>query len=42
MINEKDKRCEYCGFDGMYTYVSKQKREESENKVNQQVLIRVV
>ena len=32
MINEKDKKCEYCGFDGIHTYVSKQKRTESENK----------
>ena len=32
MINEKDKKCEYCGFDGIQTYVSKQKRTESENK----------
>ncbi|MBD5136117.1 MAG: hypothetical protein HDT39_09200 [Lachnospiraceae bacterium] len=30
MINKKDTKCGYCGFDGIHTYVSKQKRTESD------------
>lgn len=32
VINENDRKCEYCGFDGIHTYVSKQKRTENEGK----------
>lgn len=32
MINEKDKKCCYCGFDGIDSYISAIKRKEQEEK----------
>ena len=36
MINEKDKKCCYCGFDGISSYVSSLKRNEKQIQKRQE------